>query len=838
MKESLNFLGTFHFNMSVNLEVTMKKIICMLVLVFTFQTIPISFAKSTTGDRSYQLPINYVINHMELQDRYIVNNNAILVPLKTVFNKLGYYVWWGKEQSAVFINKREEHLILRPGKLIANVNGQDKILQSPIENRNGTTYIPVDFLKEHLNLELNVDIAKGIIKIQDPQLSYVEGLAEAFMESDYNLESIEFDAIGHYSLAFLNLYEKSGDPKYYRMSEELLNFLLVNKDINNDGYIGWGLKYQSDAFYDETFNNEHTVYTYTSDVIGFALVKAYDVTGNEIYRKTANDIKQTLLYSVGYWEDEDSISFWYSNSEYDKKYFVHNINTYTIQLLAELDRINKETENLQMIKKILHYEQITQLENGNWYYCENCLKIVENDLLHWAFSGIAFYRAYEVYKKDSFLDIARRTKKAIQAKYVTADHAIIEDTAMNWGMAELIVLQSFASKHDNDNLTRQILKTLQKKINSTDLIFDYSSGSRNIIDHQVYSWFLYGFAFENNMSEDDQSNITLSNLLLNSNGESIENIDAWKVEKDEIKKRIYSVLGEFPDQQSELHPVVISEEDKGSYIQKKVRYFSDQEEIISAHLLVPKNIVGETPAVLALHQTTASGKDEVVGISGDSNMSYGLDLVAKGYVVLAPDALTAGERVPEGYQAYDSSSFYNENKDWSMIGKAVWDNQLALTYLETLDFVDEDKLFVFGHSEGGVDGMFLAALDDRVKGLAISCGVGTITGDPDPAKWARTEWFIAMPQLREAIAKEQLPFDFHELISLIAPRPFLSFSATSDAVFEHYWGIHSIENEVRKIYKLYRAKGNLETNLFIGEHSFPEANKIKLTNWLEEINNQ
>jgi dienelactone hydrolase len=327
-------------------------------------------------------------------------------------------------------------------------------------------------------------------------------------------------------------------------------------------------------------------------------------------------------------------------------------------------------------------------------------------------------------------------------------------------------------------------------------------------------------------------NTPLPSIMIDSCGNEIQTPYQWEQHRKQIERKVLNIIGDFPVNRSSLNPKVLYRQDKGSFIQQKISYDVDYNETVTAYLLIPKTTNKKIPAVLALHQTTPFGKDEVVGINGNPEMWYGLDLVKQGFVVLAPDALSSGERVYKGRVPYDSLPFYEKHPNWSMIGKAVWDNQRAIDYLLTLDFVDTQKIMVFGHSEGGVDALFLSAFDKRISAVVINCGIGTISGDPNPYKWCRSSWFIAIPKLRPYLDRNEIPFDFHELVALVAPCPLLSFSATNDVVFPHYQRINDIKADAEKVYGIYNSKNNLTMMIFCGNHALPDNNKLFAYSWL------
>lgn len=179
----------------------------------------------------------------------------------------------------------------------------------------------------------------------------------------------------------------------------------------------------------------------------------------------------------------------------------------------------------------------------------------------------------------------------------------------------------------------------------------------------------------------------------------------WPEVRRTILQRVLTILGPFPDPPESLDPQIISVEDAGDHLRKKVVLPGEDEDPLYIYLLVPKEMPRPAPAVLCLHSTTkGSGKDLPAGVAGFApgdppveSRSYALHMVRRGYVALAPDMLCDGQRVPEGLQPYDTSEFYRRYPDWSAAGKIIWDSMRAIDYLFTLDFVDTDPVHVRKH---------------------------------------------------------------------------------------------------------------------------------------------
>tara|TARA_R110002072_G_scaffold296553_1_gene468537 strand:+ start:38311 stop:39393 length:1083 start_codon:yes stop_codon:yes gene_type:complete len=176
---------------------------------------------------------------------------------------------------------------------------------------------------------------------------------------------------------------------------------------------------------------------------------------------------------------------------------------------------------------------------------------------------------------------------------------------------------------------------------------------------------------------------------------------------------------------------------------------------VHAYLLLPKDfqVRSPLPAVLTLPQSVKVGKDQTVGnIDLDDiyerseynpDMEQGLDLVRRGYVVLAPDSIGMGDRVytdKDGKpQYFNYRSFLENFPNWSVTGKMLWDHQRGIDFLLSLTnslsnsegsiLVDPEKIAVIGNSLGGNNAIFLAALDSRISLLATTSGYTRLASD-------------------------------------------------------------------------------------------------------------
>jgi dienelactone hydrolase len=308
----------------------------------------------------------------------------------------------------------------------------------------------------------------------------------------------------------------------------------------------------------------------------------------------------------------------------------------------------------------------------------------------------------------------------------------------------------------------------------------------------------------------------------------------WERRREDIRQRTIDVMGKFPARAASLRARVLSEEDTPGYVRRKVSYRSADGDRIPAWLLIPKRGSKPWPAVLALHQTEAIGKDSAVAIGGAPHVRYGHELVERGFVVLAPDSITAGERVLPGSKPYITEVFDRAHPEWSALGKMCSDHRRGIDYLETLDFVDARRIGVIGHSLGGYNSFFLAAFDDRIRATVSSCGLSTFARTSRPLAWARESWFVHLPRLRAYLHAGIVPFDMHEVMALVAPRPLFNYSARRDEIFPDIDAIEAAGAQVRDVYRMLGADSNFVFRVGDGPHNFPAPVREEAYRWLAE----
>ena len=129
------------------------------------------------------------------------------------------------------------------------------------------------------------------------------------------------------------------------------------------------------------------------------------------------------------------------------------------------------------------------------------------------------------------------------------------------------------------------------------------------------------------------------------------------------------------------------------------------------------------------------------------------------------------------------------------LGKWVADARRVVDFIGTLPDADSARIGIMGHSLGGKMALYAAAMDPRISAVVSSeLGVGFRMSNYDDY------WYLG-----DAIAKVPAGTDQHELIGLVAPRPFLLIGGDE---FDKAESWHYI-NAAREVYQIYNAPQNI-----------------------------
>jgi dienelactone hydrolase len=307
----------------------------------------------------------------------------------------------------------------------------------------------------------------------------------------------------------------------------------------------------------------------------------------------------------------------------------------------------------------------------------------------------------------------------------------------------------------------------------------------------------------------------------------------WQHRRVEIVRGMETVMGAFPGATSPkrvpLDMRIEEEIDRDTYILRRLTYQSEPGSRTPAFLGIPKAALATRaatahafPAVLCLHPTDqTAGAGVVVGLGGKPNRQYASELAARGYVTLAPAYPHLANYAPDlKGLGYASGTM-----------KAIWDNTRALDLLASLPFVKTSAGFgAIGHSLGGHNAIYTAVFEPRISAIVSSSGFDSYLDyyGGKAAVWAPEKGWCQeryMPRLLNYAGRlSDIPYDFHELLGALAPRPVFVNAPLRDSNFQ-WQSVDRCLAAAREVYALHHAADRVTVAHPDSEHDFPDAQR-------------
>jgi dienelactone hydrolase len=222
------------------------------------------------------------------------------------------------------------------------------------------------------------------------------------------------------------------------------------------------------------------------------------------------------------------------------------------------------------------------------------------------------------------------------------------------------------------------------------------------------------------------------------------------------------------------------------------------------------------------------GKSEIVGLGGDKNHAIGMELVQRGYIVFAPDALGFGERrSPESDgDAFDLAYSFHQLalrllRGESLLRKVLWDVSRGIDYLETRTEADTRFVGFMGHGYGGKMAIWATALEPRIRAAVAHCGVVTYREHVRRGDFFQVEFVV--PRLMQVA-------DLHHILSMVAPRPFLLSTTEGDPQSADAADIH---RKTLPVYEKHGVANRLSFYRYPGGDVLEPHMRHNAYNWLD-----
>lgn len=118
---------------------------------------------------SAALSVQIYINgeKQSFSNQALVENGTTLVPLRGIFEKLGANVKFNQSNQTIDASRGNTSIKLKIGSKNAEVNGTKMTLSVPAQVKNGTTLVPLRFISESLNANVQWDQKNKKVTISD-----------------------------------------------------------------------------------------------------------------------------------------------------------------------------------------------------------------------------------------------------------------------------------------------------------------------------------------------------------------------------------------------------------------------------------------------------------------------------------------------------------------------------------------------------------------------------------------------------------------------------------------------------------------------------------------------
>lgn len=296
----------------------------------------------------------------------------------------------------------------------------------------------------------------------------------------------------------------------------------------------------------------------------------------------------------------------------------------------------------------------------------------------------------------------------------------------------------------------------------------------------------------------------------------------WLAYQNSVKQKLCSSLSKF--EKSPLNPEITGVLERENFVVERIIYESHPGFYVTASLFLPKVRQNPAPAIIY-----CLGHN-VLGFRAETYQHIILNLVEKGFIVLAYDPIGQGERLQYLDSETGKSAIGSSTQEHSYAGVQtlftgtsladyfIWEGIRAVDYLSTRSEVDMKRIGISGRSGGGTQAAMIAACDDRILAAA-----------PE-------NYITNFKRLFQAIGPqdaEQNPWsgivrgiDHPDFIHARAPKPNLIISTTND--YFNIQGARETFNEVKKSYSAFGMDENIQMIEDFGKHESTLNNRMAL----------
>jgi hypothetical protein len=298
-----------------------------------------------------------------------------------------------------------------------------------------------------------------------------------------------------------------------------------------------------------------------------------------------------------------------------------------------------------------------------------------------------------------------------------------------------------------------------------------------------------------------------------------ENLEQWEIHRSDLKNKIIQNTGLITPRDLPLDIKETGFLGMEGYTIRKITFQTLPGIHATANLFVPD---GEGPFPAVIHMLGHWNEGKIAPFP----QSVGHSLALNGYVVLTIDPWGAGERsTNHGQYEYHGANLGASilNLGESLMGIHIAENKRGIDLLESLAYVDPDKIGATGASGGGNQTMWLAAMDERVKAAVPVVSVGTFES-----------YIMGSNCICETMVDGLSFTEEAGILAMVAPRALAIYNGEKEAnaAFLPSEMLRSYRN-AKPIFKLYGVENNLKNQVFDLDHGYHPEMREAMIGWFD-----
>ncbi len=297
---------------------------------------------------------------------------------------------------------------------------------------------------------------------------------------------------------------------------------------------------------------------------------------------------------------------------------------------------------------------------------------------------------------------------------------------------------------------------------------------------------------------------------------------AWQqAARDKLKE-----LLQVPRETASLEVLHPAEFDAGYGVMRRRLFLRAADGLdIPVHLLWREGSSEDRPALIYLAGSTSGvhvGWGEVRMPADYLRLGIGADMARQaaraGYLIVAVELAAFGEREERRLTPRSAARCIDAHNRALWLGRSLTGERVA-DVMTVVDWIarggsgmphDAERIYLFGHSSGGTIALFAAAVEPRIAGVVVSGALGFIR--EGAAVRRNPEGDGIVPGLLNWMESD-------DVVSLVAPRPFVAVSGTDDHIFP-FAGAQRVVESARDVYRHLGQPDALRAHAGEGPHRY------------------